>query len=56
MYFQLYQDRGQFRWRLRAANHRIIGDSGESYWHRADCISAIGLVMGTSTNTPIYEV
>lgn len=35
--FGIYQDAaGQFRWRLRAANGRIVGDSGEGYSTRAN--------------------
>jgi uncharacterized protein YegP (UPF0339 family) len=30
--FQVYRDSaGQWRWRLKAANGRIVGDSGEGY-------------------------
>lgn len=31
-YFKIYQDEaGEWRWRLVAANNRIIADSGEGY-------------------------
>ena len=40
--FRIYRDQaGQYRWRLRAANNRIIADSGESYTRRRDCVRAI---------------
>lgn len=30
--FEVYEDqRGEYRWRLKAANGRIVGDSGEGY-------------------------
>lgn len=45
---------GQWRWRLRAANHRIVAESGEAYRNRDDCIAAIALVKG-STTSPIRE-
>ena len=45
---------GQWRWRLRAANHRIIAESGESYHNRADCEAAINLVKG-SAHAPVQE-
>jgi uncharacterized protein YegP (UPF0339 family) len=45
---------GQWRWRLRAANHRIIAESGEAYHNRADCLAAIALVKG-SASTPVQE-
>lgn len=36
---ELYTDRvGQFRWRRRASNGRIVSDSGESYVDRRDAI------------------
>ncbi len=48
MVFDLYTDsQGQYRWRLRAGNNRVIADSGESYFNRADCIAAINLVKGS---------
>lgn len=54
MKFDIYTDsNGHYRWRLRAANNRIIADSGEAYYNRTDCIWAIGLVMDTDRNTPI---
>lgn len=36
---ELYTDRaGQFRWRRRASNGRIVSDSGEGYVDRRDAI------------------
>lgn len=30
--FEIYRDRaGEWRWRLKAGNGRIVGDSGEGY-------------------------
>jgi uncharacterized protein YegP (UPF0339 family) len=55
MHFELYASGGQYRWRLRAANSRIIADSGESYWNKQDCLSAISLVAGTTAATPIHD-
>lgn len=46
----------EWRWRLRAGNHKIIADSGESYQKQDDCLHGIVLVMGTSTDTPIKTV
>lgn len=55
VYFQLYPSLGQWRWRLRAANHRILANSGEAYHNRVDCLGAIRFVMGTNEQTPVYE-
>ncbi|MGQ0443182.1 MAG: YegP family protein [Methylophilaceae bacterium] len=60
MYFEIYQQlsgllSSQWRWRLKAANHEPIA-SGESYHKKSDCLHAIGLIRGTNSNTPIYEV
>lgn len=46
---------GQWRWRLRGANHHIIA-SGESYHNEKDCLHAIDLVKGTTTTTPVKHV
>jgi uncharacterized protein YegP (UPF0339 family) len=55
MFYNIYKDAvGYWRWRLYAANNKIIADSGESYYNKADCLSAIGLVK-SSTNAPIRE-
>jgi uncharacterized protein YegP (UPF0339 family) len=44
----------QWRWQLKAANGRIIANSGEGYHNKADCIHGINLVAG-STGTPIKD-
>lgn len=44
----LYQDAaGEWRWRLRAGNQRIIADSGEGYRDKQDCLHAITLVKAS---------
>lgn len=43
--FHVYEDKAsEWRWRLKAANGRIIADSGEGYHDRGDCIHSIELV------------
>jgi len=37
-------DAGQYRWRLFAANNRIIADSGEGYRSQGDCEHGVQLV------------
>lgn len=60
MKFELYQVKSgaqinQWRWRLRAVNGQTIA-SGESYFNRADAVSAVNLVMDTNRQTPFNEV
>lgn len=44
--FVVYQDKaGQWRWRLLAANNRIVADSGESYTRMRDCERAVAGAM-----------
>lgn len=51
--YLIYLDaKGEFRWKIEAANGRIIADSGEGYKNYADCNHAIGLVKGT---TAVWE-
>ena len=53
MQYQVYRDANyQWRWRLMAANNRIIANSGEGYHNQSDCLHAINLVKG-SYNTPV---
>ena len=43
--FEVYEDKaGEWRWRLRANNGEIIGDSGEGYVYKHDCEHGIELV------------
>lgn len=45
-WFELYQDtKGEWRWRLRAINGRIIADSAEGFNSRGGAIDSIQLVM-----------
>lgn len=53
--YHLYKDRaGLWRWRLMAANNRIIADSGESYHNKSDCLHGIQLVKN-SGNALVHE-
>ncbi len=55
MQYVVYKDTaGLWRWRLLAANHKIIADSGESYYNKADCLHGIELVKA-SAGAPVYE-
>lgn len=53
--FQLYRDQNsEYRWRLRAANNRVVADSGEGYVHKADCEHGIDLMRGLS-DVEVYQ-
>ncbi|WP_224329015.1 MULTISPECIES: DUF1508 domain-containing protein [Stenotrophomonas] len=51
----LAQTSGDWRWRLRADNGRIIATSGEGYRNRDDCLHGIELVTSTSVATIVYD-
>jgi uncharacterized protein YegP (UPF0339 family) len=49
MHYYVYLDvNRQWRWKLYAANNRIIANSGEGYFNKADCKAAIDLVASTN--------
>lgn len=53
--YLVYQDAAEeWRWQLRAANHRIIADSGEGYHNKQDCLHGIALVKD-SKDAPVKE-
>lgn len=50
MKFEVYQDRaGGWRWRLLAANNRIVADSAESYTRKVDAARAWKAVLQALT-------
>ena len=55
---EIYRDgRGEWRWRLRASNGRIVADSGEGYRRRASVYQAIGRVKSIlAGDVPVVEV
>jgi uncharacterized protein YegP (UPF0339 family) len=54
MSFHIYVDNAnQYRWRLTAANNRIVAVSGEGYHNRADCQHAITLVKTHGPDAPV---
>jgi len=57
-YFQLYRSRfkREWRWRFKAANHRIVATSGEGYKNRQDCLDAIEIVRKSSPGAGLEEV
>lgn len=54
LHFEIRRDRtGEWRWRLRAANGKIIA-VGEGYVERRDCLHCIGLVKA-SADAPVDD-
>lgn len=57
MTFEVYQDAaGEYRWRLKEANGRIMGDSGQGYTRKGDCYDAIGKLRLGVPHASIQEV
>jgi uncharacterized protein YegP (UPF0339 family) len=53
--YVMYKDTAnQWRWRLVAANEKIVANSGEGYFNKADCRGAIELVK-SSSSAPVME-
>lgn len=51
----VYEDAVErWRWQLRAANNRIIADSGEGYRNKQDCLHGIALVKA-SQDAPVKD-
>ena len=57
MKYEVYESGGQWRWRFRAANGKIIANSGEYYHNKADCLAAtITSVKGSAYAPPVEVV
>lgn len=57
MTFIIYKDsRGEYRWRLRAANQKIIADSGEGYTYKSDCRAAIDLIKQYAASATVVDI
>ena len=55
MKFHIYKDyKGEWRWRLKAANGKILADSGESYTTKQACREDVQLIKGASSS-PVVE-
>lgn len=55
LHYQIYSDEnGEWRWRLRAGNNKIIA-SGESYHNLEDCNHAVELLKA-SKNAPVTVI
>ena len=55
MTYVYYKDaKGEWRWRLKAANGRTIADSGEGYRNESECLADIDRVKG-SKDAPVKK-
>ncbi len=55
--FELFADkRGEYRWRLKASNGKIIADSGEGYKNKSDCQHGINLIISAIIGTKIIDL
>ena len=55
MKFHIYKDAaGEWRWRLKAANGKVLADSGEGYNTKQACKDGIDLVKAVST-APVVD-
>ncbi len=55
--FEIYRDnRGEYRWRLRAPNGLVIADSGEGYATRSNAKRAAENVKARIANAPTEDV
>jgi uncharacterized protein len=53
MKFHVYKDRrNEYRWRLNAANGKILADSAEGYTTKQSCKDGIELFKG---NAPVLD-
>ena len=55
--FEVYKDKsGQFRWRLRMQNTKVIATSGEGYKEKDSAMKAIESVKRVVADAPVKEV
>lgn len=56
MYFILYKDqKGEWRWTFRAANHEAICVSSEGYATKQGALNGINLVKSGAASAKIYD-
>jgi uncharacterized protein YegP (UPF0339 family) len=55
-HFEVYKDaRGEFRWRFRADNGRILADGAEGYKAKADCEYGVELVRQKAAGAAVQD-
>lgn len=55
--FELYRSEAnsEYRWRLKAANGKVIATSGEGYKNKGDCQHAIDVVKEQAGNADVDD-
>jgi len=54
--FEVYKDKGgEYRWRLRMQNTKVIATSGEGYGTKQACEAAIESVKKNAADAPVEE-
>lgn len=54
--FVLYKDQaGEYRWKLYAANSKIVADSGEGCKRKEDALNGMRLVASTAANCQVND-
>jgi uncharacterized protein len=54
--FEVYQDKaGEYRWRLRAQNTKILATAGDGYKEKRSCLAAIESVKRDVVDAPVVE-
>ena len=53
-YYYSKDNKGEWRWRLKASNGRILADSGEGYKSEQECLDDIKRVQ-SSSNAPVVK-
>lgn len=55
--FQISKNKkGEFRWKLRAGNNKVLATSSEGYQAKADCKHAIELIMRDAASATVVEL
>lgn len=50
IYYYFKDDKGEWRWLLKAGNGRLIAASGEAYEEEQECLYDIELVKGSTSS------
>ena len=54
--FEIFKDtKGEFRWRLKAANNAVIGTGGQGYKAKADCEHGIELIKEGAAKAKVKD-